>query len=551
MNNFIALSRVFIKNIINSAYKNNKLNIKTIAIVGLIILSFLPIVINLIRFLNYTYDVLVVIGQEGVLISLGIVITGLLVFFLGLFYIISTFYFSNDIETLLPLPLKPYEIISAKFLIVLLYEYITALVILVPSLGIYGINSGAGITYYILSIITLLLFPIVPLTLGSIIVMVVMRFSNVAKNKDLFKLVGGITALVIAFGVNILIQRFMNNVFADPEALQNLIIEGNNSLIQLYSSVFPGLKFLVEGLLNSSTYNGIFNFIIFIAITIVLYTIFLFIAEKIYFKGVAGISEVGSKKKELSKKQLEKGAVRSSVILSYTSKELRILFRTPIYFLNCILISFIFPFILLLPVLTQQDGLNSLLNLINERPQSYVVVLGFALAIVITSTNAITSTSISREGLNYYFSKYIPVKYEIQIVSKVMSGVIMGLIGTTMLCIIAVIVLNINIYLVLITLIISMLGTTFAAMIGILIDLYNPKLIWDSEQRAVKQNLNVLFHTLIGSIFAGVTFFFVFKSNLGLLVTITSLLFVYGILNFALYKILMTLGVKLYSKITV
>ena len=304
-------------------------------------MSFLPIVVSIVRFMNYVYDVLSQIDQEGVLLSIGFFTSGLAIFFLGLFYIIGTFYFSEDIETLLPLPLRSYEIISSKFLVVVIYEYITALIILAPVLLVYGIRSGEGIVYYILSIITFLIFPIIPLALGSIIVMIIMRFSNIAKNKDLFKLFGGIAALAVGLSINIIIQKFMNGVLSNPEALQRLLLEGNNSLVNVYS--FPGLKYLTYALINNSTLSGILNYVIFIVITLAVFAIFLFVAEKLYFKGVIGISEAGSKKRMLSNDQLAKGSFKRSAVVSYTLKELRILFRTPIYFLNCILITFILP----------------------------------------------------------------------------------------------------------------------------------------------------------------------------------------------------------------
>ena len=64
-------------------------------------------------------------GQEGVILSWGIAINSTIVFVFGIFYVISTFYFSSDVEMLLPLPLKPRQIVAAKFLVVTIYEYFT------------------------------------------------------------------------------------------------------------------------------------------------------------------------------------------------------------------------------------------------------------------------------------------------------------------------------------------------------------------------------------------------------------------------------------------
>ncbi len=72
------------------------------------------------------------VGQEGIILSWGISINSAMVFVFGIFYIISTFYFSSDVESLLPLPLKPRQIVGAKFLVVTIYEYLTTAILYFP-----------------------------------------------------------------------------------------------------------------------------------------------------------------------------------------------------------------------------------------------------------------------------------------------------------------------------------------------------------------------------------------------------------------------------------
>ena len=54
--------------------------------------------------------------------------------------ILTVFYYSNDIEMLLPLPLKPAQIISAKFLTVLITQYVMSSFILLPIFITYGLK---------------------------------------------------------------------------------------------------------------------------------------------------------------------------------------------------------------------------------------------------------------------------------------------------------------------------------------------------------------------------------------------------------------------------
>ena len=88
------------------------------------------------------------------------------------------FYFSRDIENLLPLPLRPVEILAAKFTVTLLYEYLTEILFLAPILIAFGIKSHGGIFYYFNAAVIFLTLPIAPLVYASIISMIIMRFNQ-------------------------------------------------------------------------------------------------------------------------------------------------------------------------------------------------------------------------------------------------------------------------------------------------------------------------------------------------------------------------------------
>ena len=94
------------------------------------------------------------------------------------------FYFSKDIEYLLPLPLKPYEIVIAKFNTILVTEYITVFAFLLVPFIIYGIVTSASLLFYLYGALVLLVFPILPALISSIIVMLVMSITGIIKNKD-------------------------------------------------------------------------------------------------------------------------------------------------------------------------------------------------------------------------------------------------------------------------------------------------------------------------------------------------------------------------------
>ncbi|WP_053240831.1 hypothetical protein [Clostridium sp. DMHC 10] len=165
-----------------------------------------------------------------------------------------------------------------------------------------------------------------------------------------------------------------------------------------------------------------------------------------------------------------------------------------------------------------------------------------AFGVFIGAMNCVTCTSISREGDNFFIMKYIPVPYKQQITAKILSGIIIALGGHILFVITAVIVMKLPMYLAILCIILGVFGIAFSATIGILIDIMMPKLEWDNEQKAVKQNLNVLFAVIPALVMGAATIAIVVFSKFNLITTFISLSLVYAVIDFALYKIICEKG---------
>jgi len=145
--------------------------------------------------------------------------------------------------------------------------------------------------------------------------------------------------------------------------------------------------------------------------------------------------------------------------------------------------------------------------------------------------------------------KYIPISYKKQINAKMLSGILMGIIGVSLMLLVGIIIVKPDFSLIIIAGVISILGIIFASEAGMLIDLYFPKLIWDNEQKAVKQNLNTFVTMVICILFSGLAAFMVIKLNLQLISSIFFISIVFGLLDYILYSLVMTLGVDQLEKL--
>jgi ABC-2 type transport system permease protein len=548
------LTKVLLKSNLSSLSKNKKTKIPPYFTLLLLLIIFgasfsIPIGI----LFGEMYDMLAAFQQEGALLTLAIGAVSATIFIFGIFYVLAVFYFSKDVELLLPLPLKPSQILGGKFITVLIYEYFTEAIMLLPAIIAYGLKSNAGVLYYLYLLVVFLLVPIIPLILASLLNMIIMRFTNIGKHKDALRILGGVIALGFGIGVNILMQG-MGRKGSDPEAMAKLIYEGDNSLINIVSKIFPTAKVASLSLVFNNETKGLINLLLFLVINLALAFLFFIVGEMIYFKGVLGNAEVYSKRKRLSGEQLEKTVVQNSALKAFMLKELKILFRTPAYIMNCVISSFMWPVILCIGIFSSgsfnDPEFESIMEVFkNTSALGVILVALFAMSVVFSGGNGIASTSISREGQNLFVSKYLPISFKDQIMARIMPGIILSSIAILATLGLAFYLIDIPLIIVAPGLIVIILGMLLTSFIGILLELRFPKLNWDNEQKAVKQNINFMI-TMFGSWAIAALFVFsaiILKLNLWYAFTLVTA--VCGIINLILFYVIMNQGQRWFNNI--
>lgn len=557
MNKYFSLTKVFLKNASAGFAKDGKGKLpKTIMFSILLILSFLPLAAMFASATATAYGFLKSIQQEGTILSFAMSISSVIIFAFGIFFVMSVFYFSADVENLLTLPVKPSVILMSKFTVVLIYEYFTEAVILLPIIVTFGVKSSAGIVYYLYSIIVFLTLPIMPLIMGALISILIMRFSSFTKNKDRFKTIAQMSILIFVVGINLITQKIGKGASSGAE-MAKLLKEGNNSLLKVSSKLFINIKYGAEALINSSNLNGITNILIYIFIAVVLLILFIVFSEAFYLKGVIGMTQSQAKRKMLSSEEISKKSCRKSKMLTYTIKELNILFRTPIYFMNCVIINFIWPLFLVIPMVSQPESFKILkdahnyLNvfLVDDKVKGILAAIVFATAVMLAMMNPIATTAISREGKNIFVNKYIPMDYKQQILSKALSAFIINFSGFMLMILLITVVARPPLYILAVSTLLGVIGTVFSIFLGIFIDLNYPKLHWDNEQRAVKQNFNVIIGMILGILAAGIVVMAAIKLNIVFNIIFPLITVVFSVVDIIIYKIVTTKGVELYKNI--
>jgi len=503
--------------------------------IGLLMLIWLgPMVFSFSTIIKVMYELFDSFGQGDALISIGLLVASMVVFMFGIFYTIGSYYMAKDIPTYLYMPVKSWELTSARFMIVLLYEYLTMLIFFLPIIIGYGIAAGMGVLYYIVSLVVFILLPILPLALASIIVMGIMSFAKHAMNKDRFTMIASLVGLGIGIGFNIGFQGLARSA-DNQEGLQELIMTGRISMAENIARYFPGLNNAAKALID----GNLLHLLIFIVIAAAGFALFMIVAKAIYFRGVIGINQQVSRRDFDTGKS--SGFEAGSPIKTYLKKELKLIFRTPIFFMNLAMIDFLMPVMILVPMILTvgADEVVQLKKLVmDSNPEGLFVTASFILFVFISAMNGITATTISREGKQFQIMKFIPMSYKSQMDAKLLSGLLVSMMGMIITLLFIVIYLGISVPIAILMLLAGTNAVILTRISGFFIDASNPKLKWDNEVRAVKQNMNLLFNMLVGMGAGGIAVVFLIFVSQSLLINALVFILVMFAVNFGLYKLL-------------
>jgi len=465
-------------------------------LIGAAALGVLPSVYGLILLVQNIYLALKPLGQEHALLTLGVLGGQLFILLFGLYYVISAFYFSRDLEFLIPLPLKPWEVMASKFAVILVNEYLTVMIIVLPVLVGYGVIAKSPFAYWVNGVLVYLFLPVIPLALVSLLVVALMRVVNIGRKKDALILIGSVLLIAVSMGLQYVMGRSsrgevsgqaMTKFFTSPDSLLNIV-----------GSRFPPSIWASKAIAGGFSASGLLNLALFAGTSLLLFAAILVLAEKLFYRGLVGLSEVSGRRRTLSKAQMsQRVSSGRHAVRAVFAREWRIMNRTPIFLLNGILVVLVVPvvFVLMAKAGSGRGDAGSLLKLMTSANPLFTILAAAAFMVVCGSLNGTSSSTFSREGTQFWISRVIPVSAREQVAAKFLHSYLVSVLGTATASAIAVWLLRLGIMPLLAAAGLSLVAGLFLTSLGMMIDLARPLLDWTNPQKAIKQNLNVLLAT--------------------------------------------------------
>ena len=507
MNKIIKLTKIFLKNSFSNMSSgmgisnNGKSKIASKILYTILFIYLAGIII----FFSYNIiDGLKMIQQETVFVGMILFMVLAITAIQTIFSSINILYFTKDNEYLLPLPLKPYQIIFARTNVMLITQYLIIFLVGIIPLTLYGILTNANSTFYILMLISIVLIPILPVLLISIVVMIIMSFAKITKNRNKFQLIATILLLVIAIAISISTSG-MNDKMSSEEMAQ-MVLQANGMIV-LLNGYFPTVEYLINALTTASLSMAVLEILKTIGLTAIGFIIYMLIAQKIYFKGLIGnLFGGGAKKsnKAISQKEYE----NSKLYKSYIEKKIKILIRNPIFLMQCLVPAILIPILMIVITLggiyseSGKGEMQELINMLQTIQTNSFTIMCVILGIIqfFTMFIYISITAVSRDGGNAVFMKYIPVSLYKQYIYKIAPNIVMNIITILITMGVAQYLLHLPILTFILLFIVATIMGILQSILMIIVDLKRPKLEWDTEYAVVKQNLNLIFPVILSMI---------------------------------------------------
>ena len=519
----------------------------------------LPTLYGIVLLIKGAYLLLAPMGQERALLSLGVLAGQLLILLFGIYYVISAFYFSRDLEMLIPLPLRPSEVMISKFGVIMINEYLTVMAFVLPVVITYGVLARGGVGYWVNAVLVYLALPVIPLAIVSVLVVAMMRFINVSRKKDILILIGSILLIVLALGLQFAARgapdREMNG-----QAIADLIASPD-SLLNRVGSKFPPSIWAAKAIAGGFSGEGLVNLALLLGTSLAFFAGIVVLAEKLFYRGLVGLGEMTGKKRRLSRDEMSRRVTSGRRAgAAVFGREWKIMNRTPIFLLNGVLVVIIVPavFVLMATMGSGKGGggrgsdLSAILKTMTSANPLYAILAAALFMTVCGSLNGTSSSTFSREGAQFWLSRVIPVAPREQAAAKFLHSYLIAMLGVVTAAVVAVFVLHLKAAHLAAAAGLALIAGVLLTAVGMIIDLARPLLDWTNPQKAIKQNLNVLL-AMLADIGILTALFFgaraLIKAKLAANVVLSVLLVGLAALAVLSYRILLNFADKRYPEI--
>lgn len=494
-----------IKKLLKILYKNNKDPKLFKSKSGEVVFTFFVLisVMFLSTLIEYSlYRYLKQLNAENMMLTMSILLTNFIIVVSTIPVVFRELSCPDNFNSLIILPIKEFELLCSKFIIILIKPIIISMVVFLTTSITFGFLNNKDIIYYLLALTAAIVIPVIStaIIVGLMIVfMKVVNKNNISKFRGILNLVPLVLSIVIVLSVKFInFQNFLGTV--EHNGVYNFLV------------TITGIKFIVRGLVD--TKHQVSTIFVAIAITI-LYVILIYFLSK-YYRFVV------SKNLEGTIKTKPKQVHRRNQLLSLVLRDFKMLVRNPFLLVNILLRTFTLPITIFVLILFNHGMKYDML--LNNNFISTLQII-FIVIFIESRLNFVSATSLSRENKDLLFMYTLPIKDSIIILSKVILGCIIN----SILLLITITVLGLVLSISWLDMTQVLFGATiiciYGSLRGVMLDLENPYLDYTKEEGIFNSNPNMI-RLLVGTIIESlIVMFIVLKFG------VLCMMFLFGVLG--------------------
>lgn len=414
-------------------------------------------------------------GQPEIALYLAANLSTLLVFVFGIYKVPSYLFQFSDYDLLMSMPIKRSTIMASKIAYLYGSDLLYSAIVCIPLFVVFTQYAGGSLEFWVKAVISLLFLPCAPFVLCALFSFLLAKLSTLLRAKNLVMLIG---SLLVILAYMATVMGLNTATVSDPSQILP-IIDGVNS-VNIFSPLFT------TGLTGS-----LGQCLLFIAIEAVLMLAFIVVFAKSF-------ASINASMNEQRKGRRVKAAHRRvhSPFGSLYRKELKGFFSSYMYVLNA-------GFGLILLLIASVALLFMGDPLADSGIGDPAVVWTAIAAVVIGFTVAMSNTcapSISLEGKRFWIVKSMPVHMGDVLKSKLLVNLTISL----PVVVFALLMLAISGLLPLVNLlalaVLSLSLVLYTPLMGLIVNLWYPKMDYKNDIQALKSGAGVLLGILFGFI---------------------------------------------------
>ncbi len=491
------LTKIIIKNA-KRQEKQETIKEKILSAIAFLIV-FLSLAVTMIVTSIYVTKELNKINQEYMFINILLLMNFIILFGKSIFESLNALYFSKDLKILLRMPIKSKDIVKGKIINMIISEYQMETIMLAIPMIIYGIMEKVQPQFYLYALIILLVLPVIPIMITSTIIAIIMRFTNGIKNKTLVMYMTIILSLV---ALDFVFTGFNHSRNLNVSEFENSVLR-INGISEKIAEQFILIKPIMNTLLNYNNIKGIQNLVLYLLESGVTYILGILVISKIYLKGAIGTTINGKRSERGAEKLNIEDFKKKNKNITYLEKDIKLMSRTPIFCIQCLIIPIVYPLIILFVLLiaitfSRLVGVDLIADLTKEMNTSKMQAIFICVGEVFFMMNFSSIIGISKESKSAILTKTIPIDYQKQFNMKTYIGKFLNMLATIIVAL-AYYETTKDIQPTIVMFAILYLLNSIGEKVKLYIDLRKPQIEWESEYAMMKQNtniMNVLFYTL-------------------------------------------------------